>query len=145
MLISWIGDVRSKLKTLDQSRRALVRFGRTMAVALVVLGALVFIFGSHPQRGYWLAGIGAVFFLLSRMSPAVLRPVQKGWMTFAFALGWIMSRLLLTVLFLVAITPTGLILRLIGRDPLEIRSEKDSYWIRREKEQRPRERYERLF
>jgi hypothetical protein len=143
--MSWIGDVRSKLSTLDQSRRALVRFGRTMAIALVVLGALVFFFGSHPERGYWLAGIGVVFFLFSWVAPTALRPVQKAWMTFAFALGWIMSRVLLSIFFFVAITPVGLILRLIGKNPLVVKTGTDSYWIKREGKARPVEDYERLF
>jgi hypothetical protein len=143
--MSWISDVRSKLRTLDESRRALVRFGRTMAIALAVLGALIFFFGSHPERGYWLAGVGVLFFLFSWLAPEWLKAVHKGWMTLAFALGWIMSRVLLTVFFFVAIMPVGLILRLVGKDPLAIRAEKDSYWIRRQSETREPRDYERLF
>jgi hypothetical protein len=143
--MSWIDDVRSKLAALDPSRRALVKFGLTMGIAFVVLGAVVFIFGSHPERGYALAGIGLLFLLFAWIAPAALRPVRKGWMAFAFALGWVMSRVILTVFFFIAVTPVGLIMRLLGRDPLEIRAVNDSYWIPRERKPREAKDYERLF
>ncbi len=143
--MNWIEDVRSKLASLDQSRGALVRFGRTMCVALIVIGAIVFFFGSHPERGLWLAGVGVVFILFSWVAPAALRPVQKGWMTLAFALGWIMSRVILTVFFIIAITPVGLIMRLVGKNPLRAREVNDSYWIRRDEKPREAKDYERLF
>jgi len=143
--MSWISDVRSKLGSLDQSRRALVRFGRTMCVALIVIRAIVFLFGSYPERGYWPAGVGVVFFLFSWVAPEALKPVHKGWMTLAFALGWIMSRVILTVFFFIAITPVGLILRLLGKNPLHARAVNDSYWIRRDEKPRDARDYERLF
>jgi len=143
--MSWIRDVRAKLAELDQSRRALVRFSRTMAVALLVLGALVFFFGSHPIRGVVLAGIGVLFFLVGWLAPQGLKAVHRGWMTLAFGMGWIMSRVLLTIVFFVAVTPIGLIMRLVGKNPLVVRAEGDSYWIRRERGTRPPADYERLF
>lgn len=143
--MNWISDVRSKLRDLDQSRRALVKFGRTMCGALVVLGAVIFFFGSHPGRGYWVAGAGAVFFLFSRLAPGALKPIHKGWMTLAFALGWIMSRVMLTILFFVAVTPIGVIMRLLGKNPLSARAVNDSYWIRRDAKPREAKDYERLF
>lgn len=143
--MSWISDVRSKLKTLDQSRPALVKFGITMGVALLVLGAVVFFFGSHPRRGLWLGGIGVVFFLFAWLAPQALKPIQKGWMTFAFAIGWVMSRVLLTVFFFLVLTPVGLIMRLAGKDPLLARTHSDSYWIPRKEGCREPKDYERLF
>jgi hypothetical protein len=143
--MSWISDVRSKLGKLDQSRPALVRFGRVMGIALLVIGALIFFFGSHPQRGYWVAGAGVIFLILSWWAPEILRPAQKVWMTFAFALGWIMSRLILTVFFFAIFTPTGLLMRLFGWDPLQLRTKSESYWIPRTGGPRKPEDYERLF
>lgn len=143
--MSWISDVRAKLKELDQSRRALVKYGRTMAVALLILGALVFFFGEHRERGYWVGAVGIVFLIFSWLAPGALKLIHKGWMTFAFAIGWVMSRVILTVFFFVAITPVGLIMRLVGKNPLTARSQSDSYWIRREAAPRDPSDYERLF
>lgn len=143
--MSWISDVRMKLGALDRSRRSLVRFGRTMGIAFLVLGTLLFFLGAHPTRGLWLGAIGVAFLLLVWFKPEWLRPIRKGWMAFAFAIGWVMSRVLLTVFFLAVITPTGVVMRLLGRDPLGVKAEGESYWILREAGRRAPEDYERLF
>ena len=51
-------------------------------------------------------------------------------MTLALLMGWVMSRVLLTALFYLTVTPIGLFLRLSGKDLLGIRSvvKKDNYW-----------------
>lgn len=143
--MGWIGDVRSQLANLDDSRRALVRFGITLGVALLVIGGLVFLFGAHRERAYAAGAAGVLFLLLAAAAPKALRPVQTGWMAFAFALGWIMSRVILTVFFFVAVTPVGLLMRLLGKNPLAAREADGSYWVRRKGPERTAKDYERLF
>ncbi len=55
-------------------------------------------------------------------------------MTLAFILGWVMTRLLLTVTFFVILTPFALLLRISGKDMLSRKIEKnrDTYWIKHE-------------
>jgi hypothetical protein len=143
--MGWTSDVRSQMRTLDRSRRALRRFGFTMGIALGVLASLVFFFGDHPGRAAILGAFGAALLLSAWLTPRVLGPIQKGWMAFAFALGWIMSRALLSVFFFVAVTPVGLLVRLFGKNPLEARDVDGSYWIRRPRREPKPEEYERLF
>ncbi len=73
--------------------------------------------------------------------------LYKGWMAFAYALGWVNTRILLVLFFFLVITPVSLVLRMIGKDPLLRRSEPDlkSYWIAREKGSFDRESYLRQF
>ena len=143
--MGWISDVRSQMRKLDRSRRALRLFGLTMGIALGVLASLVFFFGDHPGRAALVGAFGAVLLFLAWLSPRALGPIQAGWMAFAFALGWIMSRVLLTVFFFVAVTPVGLLVRLFGKNPLEAREVDGSYWIRRPRREPKPEEYERLF
>ena len=69
--------------------------------------------------------------------PRLVRPVFLAVSLAAFPIGWALSHLILAAIFFLLVTPTGLALRLAGRDPMTRRREPDraSYWIRR----RPRE------
>ena len=62
--------------------------------------------------------------------PGAVRFVYVGWMVLAFPIGWTVSRLLLAALYFGVVTPIGVMLRLIGRDPLQLRrrAEVESYW-----------------
>jgi hypothetical protein len=68
-------------------------------------------------------------------------------MKFAGILGYVNSRILLTVLFIGLIMPTALVLRLLGRQPIRLgfRSEAVSYWRRREADEFSARRMERQF
>ena len=61
--------------------------------------------------------VGAGFF-----APAALRVPNRLWLRFAAVLGWINARVLLTLFFFVVLTPVGLVMRAIGRNPLRGRS-----------------------
>jgi hypothetical protein len=62
--------------------------------------------------------------------PRLLRPVFIGWMVVVFPIGWLVSHLVLAVLFYGLFTPLGLIFRLAGRDALARRRKpgQNSYW-----------------
>ena len=95
----------------------------------------------------WLL-VAAVFFLIAAfIGYPLLRPIYVVWMTFAFVLGWINTRLLLGLFFYLIVTPTGLILRLLGKDPLDQKIDRSvgSYWKLRERKPFDPARYERLF
>jgi carbamoyltransferase len=126
----FLGD---ELQTLDQSPRALRRFGVTVGIALLVLGALLRF--NNRKAGGALLPIGTLLLLAGAFLPAVLRYVHKPWMVFALLLGRIMNGIILTILFFLVITPIGLIQRLCGKRPLEVRfrSSESSYWQARPK------------
>jgi hypothetical protein len=62
--------------------------------------------------------------------PQTLRPIFVGWLVAVSPLGWVVSHLLLALLFYVVFTPVGLCLRLTGRDPLGLRFRpgRTTYW-----------------
>ena len=64
--------------------------------------------------------------------PEWLRPVYVSWMVLAFPIGWTVSQVIIGVMFYAVFTPIGLLFRLIGRDPLELRRARppgrESYW-----------------
>lgn len=69
--------------------------------------------------------------LLGAAIPAVLKPIYSVWMALAVVLGFIMTRVILTIVFYLVVTPIGLIMRAVGRDPLDrkLDSNASSYWL----------------
>jgi hypothetical protein len=61
-------------------------------------------------------------------APAALVVPNRAWRRFAHVLGWINARILLTVFFALVLTPAGVLMRLLGRDPLD-RRPTGSSWV----------------
>src|SRR5947209_8661384 len=72
----------------------------------------------RPHAALLLAGLALTVGPLGLVKPAWVRPVFVGWMVLVFPVGWLVSRLLLAVVFYGLLTPMGLLLRLLGHDPL---------------------------
>jgi hypothetical protein len=68
-------------------------------------------------------------------------------MFFAIVLGWVNTRLLLGLFFFLLVTPVGLVLRLVRRDPLDRKFDASAatYWKRRGPQRFERGRYQRMF
>jgi hypothetical protein len=70
-----------------------------------------------------------VFIVLSLAKPRWFRTFYRGGMTVTFHIGQMMGKVLLTLIFLLVLTPTALLLRLFGKDLLNLRkSDAPSYW-----------------
>ena len=90
--------------------------------------------------------LGAALLLAGLLAPAAARAFHKGWMRFAAALGHVNSRVLLTLVYYLVVTPYGFVTRLVGRDPLRRRAGAGaSYWVERKTTRQTREQFERLF
>ncbi|MEM8743585.1 MAG: hypothetical protein AAGF14_03005 [Pseudomonadota bacterium] len=74
------------------------------------------------------------FAMVSWLAPALLKPLNLLWFRFSLLLHRIVNPIILGIMFLVAIVPFGLMMR-IWRDPLQRkRTDGNSYWIERGKE-----------
>jgi len=133
------------IEHVNASRKNVRNFG--FLFGGIFLAASVYMM--HRGNGAWvwtaaaalLFGAGGAFFY------PVMKPVYTAWMIFAFAFGWINTRVLLGVFFYIVITPLGLILRLTGKDLLDEKIDRraGSYWIQRERKKFDRDRLERMF
>lgn len=126
-------DIRQELQALDVSRPALRRFGLTVGAVFVLIAAyLVYRSGGTLTLGARVTGgLGTALVIGGLVMPGVLRPVFKAWMAAAFSMGFVMTRVLLSLVFFLLVTPIGVVRRLLGRDPMRTRPA-DTYWIRRE-------------
>ncbi len=91
-------------------------------------------------------GLALALILAGLFAPALARRFHVVWMKLAVALGYVNSRILLTVMFYGVFTPYGFVSRLVGRDPLRRRGAKsDGYWTERKQTRQTRDGFERLF
>jgi hypothetical protein len=91
----------------------------------------------HAGRVWPWTGTVATFFLVfAFVRPAALRPLNWLWFKFGLLLHKVVNPIVMAVVFFGAVVPTGLVLRLLGKDPLRLERQPDanSYWI----ERRPR-------
>lgn len=104
------------------------RFGLLMAAVLLLLSGWAAYRTSFIAWGLLPAGLllggGAIF------APAALEPLERRWMWFAERVAKVGNTVVLTAFFFLILTPFGLVLRLIRRDRLQLRSRSVStYWI----------------
>ena len=82
----------------------------------------------------WAFLISFIFLILGLNNSKLLTPLNKLWFKFGIFLGNIVSPLVMGFVFFIVVTPTGFIMKLRGKDLLNLKKEnKKSYWINKEK------------
>ena len=93
-------------------------FGLLVGGVFSVIGAWPLLMRGEPFR-LWAIGLGGVLILLGVVMPSVLAPLHKAWMWIGHILGWINTRILLTIVFFGLVTPMGILFRLMGKDTMK--------------------------
>lgn len=137
--------VIAEIKKIESTPRKLREFGLVVGGVLCALGALLFWKGKGNFLYFLIPG--TFLAVTGVLIPSILKPFQKAWMTLALLMGWVMTRVFLSALFYLAITPVGFILRLTGKDLLEQKPDpqKKTYWQIRPKVSRMPGDYEKQF
>lgn len=104
------------------------KFAFTVGGAFVVLGAL------SAWRGHTLApkilwGLGGALLLAGILMPGRLSPIHRRWMDLASAIARVTSPIALSAAYFLVLTPIGLLLRVVGRNPLRRRLQNGGYWV----------------
>ena len=80
----------------------------------------------------WSLIISFIFLILGLLNSNILGPLNIIWFKFGILLGRVISPLIMGVIFFLVVTPIGLIMRLIGKDVLNLKYNKnESYWIKK--------------
>ncbi len=78
----------------------------------------------------WSLIIAIIFLILGLINSKVLTPLNKLWFKFGLLLGKVISPIIMGIIFFLVVTPTALIMRIIGKDLLNLKfNNKKSYWI----------------
>ena len=134
-----------EIKNIKSEKSDLRKFGITIGVILLIIAG--FLFWKEKESFQILLTFGVTLCILGIAIPFILKPIYWVWMIFATILGWIMTRVILSLLFYIIFTPIGLILRFFGKQFLELRwdKSKESYWNFRTNEHLIKENYEKQF
>jgi hypothetical protein len=134
-----------EIKNIKSEKSDLRKFGITIGIVLGILGGL-FLWRQKDYYYYFLV-FSFIFIFLGISFPTLLKPIQKIWMSLAVIIGWFMTRVILSILFYLVLTPTGLILRLFGKQFLDLKMDnpKKSYWKYRDPKAIKKSRYEKQF
>lgn len=133
--MSWISDVKADLAGLDLSQKSLRHFGWLVGSILLLLG----LFFYYKEFSFILVVTvlmsGLLLLLFSFIAPGRLQGIYEIWMALAFLMGWLVSRILLSVIFFLLLAPIGLMAKVFGKQFLAIKidSRQDSYWLKKEK------------
>jgi multisubunit Na+/H+ antiporter MnhG subunit len=137
--------ILSEIKNIKSGKKELREFGLTIGVIFIILAGIALWRG----RGVYiyLGSLGIIFIGFGIFLPSALKPLQKAWMAFSACIGFFMSRLVLMILFYGVMTPIGLAAKILGKDLLDERIEKDkaSYWREIDNAARTRESYENQY
>jgi hypothetical protein len=120
------------LKQLKTGPRELRKFGLLVGGVFAAIGLVMWL--RHKPHFPWFLAPGLGLMAFGSVAPKALKPVYVAWMAMAFALGFVVSHVILTLFFFLVITPIGLVARLAGKDFLRLKSDPAAatYWIRRE-------------
>ncbi len=106
---------------------------RSFGIVFFIVFVLIAIYPLINQGDVriWSLIISSLFLLLGLLNSNILTPLNKLWFRFGLFLGKIISPIIMGVIFFLVVTPIGLIMRLFGKDILNLKlnKKKNSYWI----------------
>jgi hypothetical protein len=102
------------------------KFGFIFAGILIFLLGLLIPYWKHHEIRVWPFYVGMPVALLATVWPAALRPLYVVWMKFGAVMGFINTRIIMSVFFFVLLTPIAWIFKLLGKDPMARALEKST-------------------
>lgn len=112
-------------------------FGLVFAGVFAVVALLPLLHG-HPVR-LWALPVAALFLGVALIRPALLAPLNRLWFRFGLALGKVMTPVMMGLLFVGAVIPTAIAMKLLRKDPMQRRlsAAAATYWEPREQQPGP--------
>lgn len=121
-------------------------FGLVVGSVFLLLGAWWTYRGKFASVSLALIVLGATLIVLGVVLPKALVYPNKAWMKLASVLGFVVTHIILAIVFFLIVTPIGVIKRLSGWDPLHRRmAPTASYWHSYSTRQRDKRHYEKMY
>ena len=101
----------------------------------IVFFIVFFLFGIWPAlKGndirYWSISLSLIFLILGILNSKFLSPLNRLWFKFGIILGNFIAPIIMGLIFFLVVTPIGLIMKLLGKDLINLKKNKDkTYWI----------------
>lgn len=97
--------------------KELRQFGLVVGGVFSVIGLWPVMFRADSPR-LWAMILGSLLIALGVIVPQTLRQVHQGWMKIGHVLGSINTKIILGIIYYLLITPMGIVMRLMGKDPM---------------------------
>ena len=107
---------------------------RSFGIVFFIVFLLVSIYPliNDQEIRIWSLIISLIFLFLGLLNSQILTPLNQIWFKFGIFLGKIVSPLVMGIIFFLVVTPTGIIMRIMTKDLLNLKySEDKSYWIKK--------------
>jgi|TARA_B110000438_G_C15681969_1_gene592819 hypothetical protein len=106
-------------------------FGIVFFIVFFIVSLLPLL--NNGEIRIWSLIIGLIFLILGLLKSNLLTPLNKIWFKFGIFLGKIVSPFVMGVIFFCVVTPIGLLMRIIKKDLLNLKYNKDySYWVKKD-------------
>ncbi len=121
-------DLKRESEVKESSDRS---FGVVFAAVFALIGLWPLLGGGGAR--WWALAAAVAFAVVALAAPRLLRIPNALWQKLGRALNRVVSPLVIGLVFFTAVVPTGLLMRLFGKDPLRLRFDREatSYWIER--------------
>ena len=126
--------ILDEIKNIKGTKQELRKFGFIIGLVLLLFGVLFWWKGKSFYLGFLVSSF--LFLFSALVYPQLLKLVHFVWMSIALVLGYIMTRVILCLLFYFLLTPLSLVARMLGNRFLDLKIDKStqSYWIYKTKE-----------
>lgn len=132
--MSWISDIKEEIQQLDVSKKKLKQFAWLVGIIMLVISFWYYF--RHNNRDWtYITGLTALLLMITGIIRVnALIGLYKVWMGIAFILGWFISRILISIVFYLVLTPISLLGRLFRKKWMDVDYTKksDTYWIARD-------------
>jgi len=120
-------------------------FGLVFSAIFFVIALLPFIWGGEYRL--WALLVALVWAVPALFFPSILAPLNRLWAQFGLLMHKVVNPVLMALIFFLTVVPTGLILKLLGKDPMRRKfdSNVDSYWISRDPKSLTKESFDDQF
>lgn len=124
----------------NPSRKELKAFSLLLIVFFAIVAWLAHQKGASVQTAWTIAGGGAAVGIAGLLAPAFIRVVYVVWMAAVFPIGFVVSNVVLALVFYGVVWPIGILTRLTGRNALQLGFDRDAktYWNVRQPTTDPR-------
>ena len=107
-------------------------FGIVFFIFFIIVS--VWLFFKNGEFIIWPIIVAVVFLILGLTNSKLLTPLNKAWNQFGILLGYFIAPIVMGIIFFLVVTPTGLVVRVMGKDLLRLKKNKDkkTYWIHKD-------------
>ena len=108
---------------------------KSFGIVFSIVFLIVALYPLISSQGFhlWALIVSTIFLLLAFVAPKTLAIPNKLWFKFGILLGSIIAPIVMALVYFITVLPTGLIMRLLGKDLLKQKLDKNakSYWVKR--------------